>query len=66
MSTKELIEDKGVLMTRQLLENRLIFGSYPDIINNVGDAKELLYNITDSYLFKDILSMENIHKPTLL
>ncbi|MFW5804960.1 MAG: ATP-binding protein [Bacteroidales bacterium] len=66
LSTKELIEDKGFLMARQMLENRLIYGSYPDIINNVGEAKELLYNITDSYLFKDILSMENIHKPALL
>jgi uncharacterized protein len=66
VSTAELIDNKGFLAERQMLENRLIYGSYPDIINNQEDSQELLFNITNSYLFKDILSLEDIRKPALL
>ena len=53
-------------MVRQTLEQRLIYGSYPEIVSNPGDAKELLMGIAGSYLYKDILSMEGIRKPALL
>jgi uncharacterized protein len=66
VSTAELIDNKGFLAERQMLENRLIYGSYPDIINNQEESQELLFNITNSYLFKDILSLEDIRKPALL
>jgi len=66
ISTQELFKNKGFIEEKQMLESRLIFGSYPDIINNPGEAKELLFNITNSYLFKDLLSFENIRKPALL
>lgn len=66
ISSKELIEDRGFLAEKQFLESRMIYGSYPDIINNNQEAKELLMGITNSYLYKDILSMEDIRKPAVL
>jgi len=39
---------------------------YPDIINNFGDEKDILKQLTDSYLYKDILSYGGIRKPELL
>ncbi len=66
VSTGELLRTGGLLMVRQTLEQRLIYGSYPEIVSNPGDAKELLMSMAGSYLYKDILSMEGIRKPALL
>ncbi len=66
LSTGELLQDQGLLTVKQTLESRLIYGSYPDIINHTDDAKELLYNLSNSYLYKDLLSLESIRRPALL
>lgn len=66
ISTEELFLTGGLLEVKQNLENRLIYGSYPDIINHKDNARELLSNIANSYLYKDILTLENIRKPHLL
>jgi predicted AAA+ superfamily ATPase len=44
------------------LEERLIFGSYPEIfkLGNMETKKEYLYNITQSYLYKDILEISTV------
>ena len=66
LSTKELLDDKGLLYVKQSLANRLIYGSYPDIVNHSSDAKELLYNLSNSYLYKDLLNLESVRRPALL
>ncbi|MCQ2201164.1 MAG: ATP-binding protein [Bacteroidales bacterium] len=66
ISTSEILSTDGLLKVKQSLENRLIYGSYPDIINHADNAKELLMNISSSYLYKDLLTYEGIRKPVLL
>ncbi len=66
LSTAELMNAQGLLSVKQTLENRLVFGSYPDIINHENDAKELLCSLSDSYLYKDLLSLESVRRPALL
>ena len=66
MSTFELIRHKSRLEEERLLEQRLIYGQYPEIINNPGRAQMLLSEITNNYLYKDLLSIESIRKPVLL
>jgi predicted AAA+ superfamily ATPase len=39
---------------------------YPDVINQRHDAREILKQLTSSYLYKDILSISGIKKPDLL
>jgi len=51
--------------TRQL-NNRLIFGMYPEVIMNPGKETDLLNNLAGSYLYKDILSFGGIRKPETL
>lgn len=48
------------------LENRLIYGSYPEIVTNPGQEREILSSLSDSYLYKDLLAYEKIKKPELL
>lgn len=65
-SVKELVNSSNMLMERQLLERRLIYGSYPDIINHPEEATESLYNIVSSYLYKDLLAFNDVRKPAQL
>lgn len=56
----------GVIAERQMLDQRLVYGSYPEILTNPGEVKELLATLADSYLYKDILQLDGIRKSALL
>jgi hypothetical protein len=66
VSYQELVNNSNNLEARRTLENRLIFGSYPEVINNPGNEKEILIEIAQSYLYKDILQVEGIRKSSHL
>ena len=66
ISTAELMASNGLLGVKQTLEQRLVYGSYPDILNHADDAKELLMNLAGSYLYKDLLTLESVRRPVLL
>lgn len=66
LSTAELIEGNGLRNAKRTLESRLIFGSYPDVVDHQDDAKDILDNLTNSYLYKNLLSYNGIRRPTLL
>ena len=53
----------GLRKEIQQIESRLIFGSYPEIVMNPGQEKELLTELTSSYLYKDVFKYGNIRKP---
>lgn len=65
-SFSELANHHGFLTEKRLLEHRLIFGYYPDIALSSGLEQRLLKELASSYLYKDLLMLENIHKPQLL
>ncbi len=62
LTTEELINHTSKENENRLLKHRLIYGYYPDIINNPGNEIELLKQLSDSYLYKDLLIWENIQK----
>jgi len=66
ISWNELYNHTGHLHSMQQLEQRIIYGMYPDVINNPGNEKEILKQLTGSYLYKDLLSFQGIRKPDLL
>ncbi len=53
----------GFVKAEQDLENRLVFGFYPDVLLNPLDQGNILKELTESYLYKDILMFANIKKP---
>ena len=65
-SFAELSQYEGGLEEKRLLENRLIFGTYPEIVNQRGNEREMLNLLTDSYLYKDLFAYEGIKKSSLL
>ncbi len=56
----------GFLKAEQQLENRLLYGFYPDVINSQGNEKETLKNLVNSYLYRDILTFSNIRRSDVL
>lgn len=66
ISTNEILQSEGLIDVNRLFEQRLIYGSYPDILSHAGDARELLTTLTDSYLYKDILATDSLRKPEIL
>ncbi|MCK4637970.1 MAG: ATP-binding protein [Bacteroidales bacterium] len=66
ISTKEMINYTSILEEKRLLERRLIFGMYPDIINSTGNERDKLNNMIGSYLYKDIFTYQDIRKPDTL
>lgn len=66
LSTRELIDHTSYFDEQRLLEHRLTYGFYPEVINNAGDEKRILQQITDSLLYKDLFSLETLKKPYLL
>jgi len=61
----EMVEHHGLLVENRLLEHRLIFGYYPEIITHPGEERELLKLLSDSFLYKDLLLLEEVTKPIL-
>jgi predicted AAA+ superfamily ATPase len=66
ISWNEFEDNVGYIKAQQQLELRLLYGMYPDVINNFGNEYEILKNLVSSYLYKDILSLAGIRKVEVL
>lgn len=66
VSWSELVDYQGYLLSVQTLEQRMIYGMYPEIITRPNDVTLLLRNLAGSYLYKDLFSLQGIRKPDLL
>lgn len=66
LSFEEMVHYHGLIKERRLLEHRLVYGYYPDVVTAEGAEKNILKALSDSYLYKDILLWEGIKKPEKL
>jgi len=62
LSQAELSKMESPLETRQNLNERLLYGSYPEIFQyeNSEQKKEYLHNLVNTYLLKDIMSIDGL------
>ena len=63
---EELFNEFGEQEERRMLERRLIYGSYPEVVNNSGEERETLTELVGSYLYKDIFSFQDVRKPEII
>jgi predicted AAA+ superfamily ATPase len=65
VSMQELAATNNPFELNDQLEERLIFGSYPEVVTTVSfaDKEEYLRDISSSLIFKDILELEMIKYP---
>ena len=66
VSWEEFEKKEGFIKAEQQIENRIIYGFYPEVLNNQGKEREVLKNLTSSYLYRDILAFSEIRKPEIL
>ncbi len=66
LSFAELVKHHGLIHEKRMIEHRLRYGSYPEIVAKTGEEEELLRLLAGSYLYKDLLMLEQIKKPLLL
>ena len=66
ISTGELYAAKGLVGVSELFEQRLIYGSYPDVLLGNLPPERTLVELVDSYLYKDILEIEGLRKSSVL
>lgn len=65
-SFMEMVTDTNLLEEKRKLSQRLLYGSYPEIVTSQGEEKELLKLLTGSYLYRDIAFLETVSRPELL
>lgn len=65
-SMEELGQVFSQLELNRLLEQRMIFGMYPEITINGAEAGRNLKNLASSYVYKDILQYQGIKNPEIL
>lgn len=66
LSFAEMTSHHGLMEEKRLLEQRLIYGYYPEIVTHPDKAESLLKQLANSYLYKDILVWQKINKPQKL
>ena len=60
LSLRELSKKYLMRELERLLERRMIFGMYPEIVSAEGDVTDRLKALVRSYLYKDVLRVDKI------
>ncbi|NOZ34208.1 MAG: ATP-binding protein [Chlorobi bacterium] len=66
LSYAEILKHTNFFEEKRQLEERIIYGCYPEIVINPTEKKELLNLLANSYLYKDLLSYEKIKKSSII
>lgn len=66
LSFKEMADDTSALEESRMIDHRLVYGYYPEVVTSPSDAKEVLKELIDSYLYKDVMEENDIAKPDKL
>ena len=62
----EMVQHTQFLDEVRMIPHRMVYGYYPEVVCNPGDERAILKELSDSYLYKDILSLDSINKPDKL
>lgn len=66
LSMEEIRQIYEPIELHRLLETRMVFGLYPEITLKTNEAGDLLTNLTQSYVYKDVLEYQRIKNPEVL
>lgn len=68
LSFIEMTKHTHWLEEKRLLNERLVYGYYPEIVSSSSTrvAVKLLKLLSESYLYKDILALDGVQKPQVL
>lgn len=66
LSFREMVDHSSLLEETRMLEHRMVYGYYPEVVTDPGGAKETLKELIGSYLYKDVFDENDIGKPDKL
>jgi uncharacterized protein len=67
LSFVEMSKHHGYLTEHSLLEQRMLYGYYPEVVqNDPVQAQKILSELADGLMYKDLLTLDQIKKPSLL
>lgn len=62
LTFQEMVNHTDFLTEMRLIPHRMVYGYYPEVVSNPSEERVILKELTDSYLYKDILSLDAITK----
>lgn len=66
ISTDEIYNAEGLIPVKERMPQRLIYGSYPDVMFGTLNPEKALMELSNSYLYKDVLEFDGLKKSTML
>ena len=66
LSFREMVSHTSFLEEHRMIPHRLIYGYYPEVVCSPSNEKVVLKELTDSYLYRDLLSFETLRKPDVI
>ena len=66
LSFGEMVAHASLLDELRLIPHRMVYGYYPEVVSNPGNEAVILKELSNSFLYKDILAIEGINKPDKL
>lgn len=66
LTFEEMVRHTSFMEEVRMIPHRMVYGYYPEVVNLPGDERTTLKELSESYLYRDILSLESINKPDKL
>jgi len=55
-----MVNHHGLIEEKRMISHRLVYGYYPEVGTQLGEEKERLKLLSDSFLYKDILMYQGL------
>lgn len=66
LTFSEMVDHTNLLEELRMIPHRMVYGYYPEVVSTPGDERPTLKELSESYLYRDILSLDSISKPDKL
>ena len=66
LTYSEMVHHTNFVEETRLVPHRLVYGYYPEVLNNPGKEEKILNDLVDGFLYKDILNLDGIKKSATL
>jgi predicted AAA+ superfamily ATPase len=66
LTYSEMVNHTNFVEETRMVPHRLVFGYYPEVLNNPGREEKILNDLSDGFLYKDILNLEGVKKSSTL
>lgn len=63
LSFGEMVNHHGLIEELGMLEQRMLYGYYPEIITRTDNIQRRISELCESYLYKDVYALDRIQKP---